>query len=89
MTLEPYDSQELDRLALRLLDISGKIRSMSLVVSDAPHLAGGLHGRKARQWITQLERWAAESAARLEVALLLAKGQQAALKKVQKSGRKR
>jgi hypothetical protein len=81
MTLEPYDAQELDRLALRVLDIAAKIRRMSLEADEAPSVAVGLHGKKARQWIGQLEQWAAESSARLDVALMLRKGAQAARKK--------
>ncbi len=74
MTLEPYDAQELDRLVLRVLDITAIIRRMSVTARTAPDMAVGLHGKKARQWIGQLEQWAAESSARLDVALMLQKG---------------
>ena len=87
MTLEPYDAQELDRLVLRVLDITAIIRRMSVTAQTAPDMAVGLHGKKARQWIGQLEQWAAESSARLDVALMLQKGAQAAQKNVQKRGR--
>ena len=87
MTLEPYAAQELDRLVLRILDIAGKIRRMSLAAEESPDLAVTLHCKKARQWIAQLEQWAAESAARLDVALILKKGSETALKTVQKKRR--
>jgi hypothetical protein len=87
MTLEPHDAQELDRLVLRILDIAGKIRRMSVAAQESPELAVALHGRKARQWIAQLEQWAAESAARMDVALILKKGSKSALKSVQKNRR--
>ena len=74
--------------AAEVLDITAIIRRMSVTAGlTLADMAVGLHGKKARQWIGQLEQWAAESSARLDVALMLQKGAQAAQKNVQKRGR--
>ena len=74
MTLQPYDAEKLDRLALRFLDISAELRRIGRIAADAPGVALALHDRKALEWIAELEQWIAECAARADLAALVQKG---------------
>ena len=61
MTLKPYNADELDQLALRILDISHDLRQISLTKRKIPGLNLAMHEKKALEWIAQLERWAADA----------------------------
>ena len=74
MTLKPYDADELDQLALRILDISHEIRRIALAKRDAPELKLAMHEKKALEWIARLEQWAADARARLEMATVRHRG---------------
>jgi len=74
MTLQPYDAEKLDRLALRLLDISAELRRIGRIAAAAPAVALALHDRKALEWIAELEQWVAECAARADLSALVQKG---------------
>ena len=86
MTLEPYDAQELDRLVLRVLDITAIIRRMSVTAKP----------RRTWPWACMARRPANGSGnsnnGRLKFSPLgcgadAAEGAQAQHKNVQKSGR--
>jgi hypothetical protein len=74
MTLVAYDADRLDETALRILDIAARIRQMAGVVRSEPGVELAIHEKKAAEWLAHLERWAAESQAKLELALVKKKG---------------
>jgi hypothetical protein len=74
MTLVPYDADRLDETSLRILDIAAKIRQMASLVRCEPGVELTIHEKKAAEWLAHLERWAAESQAKLELALVKKKG---------------
>jgi hypothetical protein len=74
MTLEPYDADRLDQAALRILDISAAFRQMATILRAEPDLDFSMHDKKAAEWLANLEHWAAESRAKLEVAQIRRRG---------------
>lgn len=80
MTLKPYSADELDQLALRILDVCCQLRQMSVVKRDTPELQLAMHEKKALEWLTHLEQWAADARARLEMAMIRQRGARAASK---------
>jgi hypothetical protein len=80
MTLKPYSADELDQLALRILDVSHKIRQLSVAKRSMPELDLAVHERKALEWIASLEAWAADAQARLEMAKIRSRGSHLAAK---------
>ncbi|MBN1911465.1 MAG: hypothetical protein JW818_17110 [Pirellulales bacterium] len=67
MTLQPYDSDKLDRLALRLLDLAAALREMSHLCHDHQIENLALHDKKVLEWCENLERWLRKARAELEV----------------------
>lgn len=78
MTLKPYSAEELDQLALRMLDISHDLRQISVAKRAMPELDLAMHEKKALEWIGHLERWAADARTRLELATIRHRGKRAA-----------
>ncbi len=74
MTLEAYDADRLDETALRILDIAATVREMAGVLRREPGVSLAIHDRKAAEWLAQLERWAADSRSKLELARLKRRG---------------
>jgi hypothetical protein len=74
MTLVPYDADRLDETALRILDIAAQIRQMASVLRREPDVGLTIHDKKAAEWLAHLERWAAESQAKLDLALIHQRG---------------
>jgi hypothetical protein len=74
MTLVPYDANRLDETALRILDIAAQIRQMASVLRTEPDVALAIHDKKATEWLDHLERWAADSQAKLDLALIQKRG---------------
>ena len=74
MTLQAYDPDKLDQLALRVLDLSGIFRAMANKArADQPSRLN-LQDRKAHEWISNLEQWARKAETELEMAILRNKG---------------
>jgi hypothetical protein len=67
MTLANYDANQLDALALRLLDIAAIVRDMALLSRHQGLASVTLHDRKAQEWCDRLEHWARRSQAELDV----------------------
>lgn len=88
MTLETYNVERLDRLALRVVDIAAEIRRIGRIAGELPETPLALHDRKALEWIGQLEQWAAECRTRAELAALVQKGAVNAQNIAQNSERK-
>jgi hypothetical protein len=74
MTLEPYDADRLDQTALRILDVAASFRQMAAALRREPDIEFSMHDKKAAEWLAHLERWAAESQAKLEVAQIKRRG---------------
>ncbi len=74
MTLTPFPPDRLDELALRLLDLAGTVRGMSLKSRENSVPDFELHGQKIDEWLAHLEDWAHDGAARLETALIRQRG---------------
>jgi hypothetical protein len=74
MTLDLYDADRLDQTALRILDLAAVLRQMAVVLRAVPDLDFSMHDKKAAEWLANLERWAAESQAKLEVAQIKRRG---------------
>jgi hypothetical protein len=76
MTLQTYDPHELDRLALRLLDLAAIVRQMANRSRDYGIADLALHDKKALEWCIKLEQWARKTQADLEVRILQSKAEQ-------------
>jgi hypothetical protein len=74
MTLKPYNADELDQLALRILDVSCQLRQISIAKRDTPELELAVHEKKALEWLAHLEQWAADARARLDMATIRHRG---------------
>lgn len=74
MTLKPYTAEELDQLALRILDVAHQLRQISVAKRGSPDLVLAMHEKKALEWIANLEAWAADARSRLELATIRLRG---------------
>ena len=74
MTRQPYTPDRLDQLALRVLDVCSRLRSMALRVRGESVDEFLLHDKKALEWLAHLEEWAQKSEADIELALLRQRG---------------
>lgn len=70
MTLQPYDPQKLDQLALRLLDLAAICREMAGRSREHGIADLALHDKKALESCVKLEEWAHKIRADLEVRIL-------------------
>ena len=70
MTLQTYDPQELDRFALRLLDLAAIVRQMANRSREQDIADLALHDKKALEWCGKLEQWARKTQADLDVRIL-------------------
>ncbi len=57
MTLEAYNPDRLDALALRLLDLCGRVRAMARDAREEDLDQLDLHDRKALEWLENFEGW--------------------------------
>jgi hypothetical protein len=78
MTLEPYDPDRLDRLALRLLDLCGRVRGMARQSRDEELARLELHDRKALEFLDRFEEWLYKAEADLARAVMRNRGQRLA-----------
>ncbi len=79
MTLKPYDAEMLDSFALRLLDLAAAMRQMGRRSREHRIDDFGLHDKKAREWLGNLERWARKASTDLEMKVIEARASQRAL----------
>jgi hypothetical protein len=70
MTLQIYDPNQLDQLALHLLDLAGSIRQMANRSREHGVADLVLHDKKALEWCAKLEQWTHKIQADLEVKIL-------------------
>lgn len=76
MTLQTYDPQQLDQLALRLLDLAAISRQMANRSREYGITDLALHDKKALEWCAKLEQWALKTQTDLEVRILQDKAEQ-------------
>jgi hypothetical protein len=57
MTLEMYDSERLDGMSLRVLDVCARLRNLAQKCRQEELPPIGLHDRKALEWLEKLEDW--------------------------------
>jgi hypothetical protein len=74
MTLERYDPNRLDALALRTLDVCARLRRLASTSREEQLPAVELHDRKALEWLEKLEEWAISAEAELHKRVQLGKG---------------
>ena len=70
MTLQPYGPQQLDSLALRLLDMAAIVREMANRSREHGIADLALHDKKALESCVKLEQWANKIRADLDVRIL-------------------
>ena len=89
MTLKAYDSDRLDALSLRVLDICVHLRNAARVARDEQLAALELHDRKALEWIEKLELWAIDTEAGAQGLAMKARGAKLGRAKTSESRKKR
>ena len=80
MTLQPYDAQRLDDIALRLLDLAGSVRQLSALCRENDLSTVQIHDKKAQEWIAKLDDRARDADSRLQTALIRKKALERALR---------
>jgi hypothetical protein len=78
LAISPYTPEQLDQVALRLLDICAKLRSIAQESRSQGSAEIPVHDKKALEWIGKLEQWAAKSQRDFELAQFRQRGAQAA-----------
>jgi predicted AAA+ superfamily ATPase len=87
MTREPYTPRQFDELALRMLDLSGILRKMSVSARESGLESTAIHDRKALEYLAKLELWAHKAESDLQRELLQHRGDQLAQQMAAESGR--
>ncbi|MEN6406275.1 MAG: hypothetical protein ABFC77_07380 [Thermoguttaceae bacterium] len=75
MTLQTYNPEQLDRLALRMLDLASIVRHMASRSREHDIADFPLHDKKALEWCVNLEQWAQKTQGDLEVRILQQKAE--------------
>lgn len=86
MTLESYEPQEFDELALRLLDVAGTLRRLAVRCRHEELASMAINDRKALEWLGNIEAWASKAEADLELAILKRRGAQRAEELARRKG---
>ena len=66
MTLEPYNSDGLDRMSLRVFDLSARLRGLAQKSREEQLPPVKLHDRKAIEWLDKLEDWLLQAEAEVK-----------------------
>jgi hypothetical protein len=69
MTLQPYTPDRADQLALRLLDVSSRLRALAQRARDEGLELFQLHDKKALEWLGLLEEWSQRSMGDVDAAI--------------------
>ncbi len=80
MTLKPYTPDRLDQLALRLLDLGARVRSIARACREDGLGQLALHDRKALEHLDRVEEWLYKAEADQKVASVKNQGRQHAKK---------
>jgi hypothetical protein len=79
MTLEAYEPEKLDQLALRVLDVAANLRSMANQCRENDLAGPVLHDKKAAEWLAKLEQWSQQAATHVQLRAVQARAQRRAL----------
>lgn len=79
MTLESYSPDELDQLALRALDVCGRLRRLAQSSRQEELAKITLHDKKALEWLSRLEEWVHKTEADLALQTLKNRGRKKAV----------
>ena len=69
MTLQPYSPEKMEKLALRLLDISAQLRGIAKDLRTNQLKELRLNDKKALFWCENLETWAQKNRNHLDLIL--------------------
>lgn len=70
MTLQPHTPDQLDTIALEVLDVASSLRKMSTIMREQSIDSLNLHDRKPAEWLAKLTEWSHKSEAELQRELL-------------------
>lgn len=70
MTLQAYNPEQLDQLALQMLDLAAAIRHMANRSREHGVTDLVLHDKKALEWCAKLQQWTHKVQSDLEVRIL-------------------
>ena len=79
MTLEAYDPDKLDELALRALDVAANLRSMANQCRENDLAGPVLHDKKAAEWLSKLEHWSQQATTHVHLRAVQARAQRRAM----------
>ena len=79
MTLQLYNPDRLDQLALRLLDLATVVRNMANRSREHGITDLAIHDKKALEWCARLDHWAHKSQTEVEVRVRQAMAERRAL----------
>ncbi len=85
MTLQPYNAEKLDQLALRLFDLAAIMRSMANRARENQVDDLHLHDKKAQEWCVKLDHWAHKIETELDIQILQARAERRAMTTGQES----
>lgn len=74
MTLSTFDSDSLDALALRFLDLAAAVRNMAVTAREHDLRNVPLHINKVNEWLGHLDNWCHDGTAKIEAQLLKQRG---------------
>lgn len=74
MTLQIFDPDQLDQLALRILDLAATFRSMSQQARELDLDGVPLHDKKSAEWLANLEQWTIEADGKLQALAIKERG---------------
>ncbi len=74
MTLEPYDGDRIDTLALRIFDCAAAVRALAITARNEGIDAVYLHDKKALEFLARLEEWIHKAEANLQISVRRAQG---------------
>lgn len=66
MTLNRYDADDLDEVAMAILDVASNVRNMSKICRTTAIRDVQINDRKAREWIEKLNDWSRKALSDLE-----------------------
>lgn len=80
MTLKQYGTEQLDELALRMLDVAALFRELAKQQRQGDAQPIPLHDRKLLEWLSGIEIWAEDARGRQQTELIRQRGAQRAQK---------
>ncbi len=88
MTLIPFEPQEIDNIALRVLDLASAVRKMAEKARQNNIRQINLHANKIQEWLGKMEEWAHDAGARVDAEISKLDATRRAQQLLQKNKRK-